>query len=226
MVTAEGETEREQMIVVRDDFWATTSNKQLNFVQHIHTILDTHGGAAVVLPDNVLFEGGAGKTIRRRLLQTCDVHTMLRLPTGIFYAGGVKANVLFFDKKPAAEAPWTRQLWIYDFRTDERFTMKTNPLRRPHLDDFVAAYRQGARHERMQSERFRRFSYDELIARDKVNLDITWLKDDSLEDPDSLPAPEVLIAEIQEEMAAILKQFGEIAVGLGVEPLEAEAVAE
>lgn len=226
VVTDDGDTEREQLTIVRDDFWATTSNKQLNFVQHIHTILDTHGRAAVVLPDNVLFEGGAGETVRRKLLQTCDLHTMLRLPTGIFYAGGVKANVLFFDKKPAAEAPWTRELWIYDFRTNEHFTMKTNPLRRPHLDDFVAAYRPGARHERVESERFRRYSYNELISRDKVNLDITWLKDDSLEDPDSLPAPEVLIAEIQEEMVAILKQFGEIAVGLGVEPLEADAVAE
>ncbi|MGY1827600.1 N-6 DNA methylase [Blastococcus sp. SYSU DS0541] len=226
VVTDEGGTGREQMTIVRDDFWATTSNKQLNFVQHIHTILDTHGRAAVVLPDNVLFEGGAGETIRRKLLQTCDLHTMLRLPTGIFYAGGVKANVLFFDKMPAAEAPWTRETWIYDFRTNQHFTMKTNPLRRGHLDDFVAAYRPGARYERVESERFRRFTYKELIARDKVNLDITWLKDDSLEDPDSLPAPDVLIAEIQEEMAAILKQFGEIAVGLGVEPLEPAEVAE
>jgi type I restriction enzyme M protein len=198
----------------------------LNFVQHVHTILDTNGRAAVVLPDNVLFEGGAGETIRRKLLQTCDVHTMLRLPTGIFYAGGVKANVLFFDKKPAAEAPWTRDLWIYDFRTNEHFTMKTNPLRRSHLADFVSAYRPGARHERVESERFHRFSYDELVAREKANLDIVWLEDDSLENPDTLPAPEVLIAEIQEEMAAILKQFGEIAAGLGVEPLEPADVAE
>jgi len=180
----------------------------------------------VVLPDNTLFEGGAGEAVRRKLLQTCDVHTMLRLPIGIFYAGGVKANVLFFGKKPAAEAPWTRELWLYDFRTNEHFTMKTNQLRREHLDDFVAAYRPGARHERVESERFRRFSYEELVARDKVNLDITWLKDDSLEDPDNLPAPEVLIAEIQEEMAAILKQFAEIAVGLDVDPLEAADVAQ
>ncbi len=134
--------------------------------------------------------------------------------------------MLFFEKKPAAEAPWTRDLWIFDFRTNQHFTMKTNPLRRAHLDEFVTAYCPGAREERVESERFRRFRYDELIARDKVNLDITWLKDHSLEDPDSLPAPEVLIAEIQEEMAAILKQFGEIAVGLGVEPVEADAVTE
>ena len=223
VVTAEGGTEREQMLVAREDFWADTSNKQLNFIQHIHTILITHGRAAVVLPDNVLFEGGAGETVRRRLLNTCDLHTMLRLPTGIFYAGGVKANVLFFDKKPAAEVPWTRELWIYDFRTNKHFTMKTNPLREEHLEEFVEAYRPGARNERVESERFRRFSYDELIARDKINLDITWLKDDSLEDPDSLPEPAVLIAEIHDEMKAIMRQFADIAAGLGV---DLEDVAE
>ena len=220
IVTEEGGTAREQMLVVRDDFWADTSNKQLNFIQHIHTILDTNGRAAVVLPDNVLFEGGAGETIRRRLLNTCDLHTMLRLPTGIFYAGGVKANVLFFDKKPAAETPWTRETWIYDFRTNKHFTMKTNPLREDHLAEFVEEYRAGARQDRVESERFRRFTYDELIARDKVNLDITWLKDDSLEDPDSLPEPAVLIAEIHEEMNAIVRQFADIAAGLGVDLAE------
>lgn len=224
VVTADGGTEREQMLVAREDFWADTSNKQLNFIQHIHTILDTHGRAAVVLPDNVLFEGGAGETIRRRLLNTCDLHTMLRLPTGIFYAGGVKANVLFFDKKPAAETPWTRELWIYDFRTNKHFTMKTNPLREEHLDEFVEAYRPGARSERVESERFRPFNYDELITRDKVNLDITWLKDDSLEDPDSLPEPAVLIAEIHDEMKAIMRQFTDIAAGLGVDLAEEVAV--
>ena len=217
VINEEGGTEREQMLVAREDFWADTSNKQLNFIQHIHTILDIHGRAAVVLPDNVLFEGGAGETIRRRLLNSCDVHTMLRLPTGIFYAGGVKANVLFFDKKPAAEAAWTRDLWIYDFRTNKHFTMKTKALREEHLDEFVTAYRPGARHERVESERFRKFSYDELIARDKVNLDIIWLKDDTLEDPDSLPEPAVLIAEIHDEMAAIMRQFADIAAGLGAE---------
>ena len=123
---------------------ATTSgppprNKQLNFVQHVKTLLKINGRAAVVVPDNVLFEGGAGETVRRKLLHECDVHTLLRLPTGIFYAQGVKANVLFFDRKPATETPWTRELWIYDLRTNQHFTLKTNPLRREHLDDFVAA---------------------------------------------------------------------------------------
>ncbi|CAN98679.1 probable type I restriction-modification system,M subunit [Sorangium cellulosum So ce56] len=110
VLTQEGDESREALTVMREDFWATTSNKQLNFVQHVKTILAIHGRAAVVVPDNVLFEGGAGETIRRKLLHDCDVHTLLRLPTGIFYAQGVKANVLFFDKKPASEKPWTRKL--------------------------------------------------------------------------------------------------------------------
>ena len=119
----------------RTDLWTETTNKQLNFVQHIYTLLRLNGRAAVVLPDNVLFESGAGETIRRKLLQQCDVHTLLRLPTGIFYAGGVKANVLFFDKKPPRPdgSPATRRLWVYDLRTGQHFTMKQNPLRREHL---------------------------------------------------------------------------------------------
>lgn len=217
VMAEDGTTERQQMTLVREDFWAETSNKQLNFIQHIHTLLETHGRAAVVLPDNVLFEVGAGEAIRRRLLDSCEVHTMLRLPTGIFYAGGVKANVLFFDKKPASQAAWTKDMWIYDFRTNQHFTMKTNPLREEHLDDFVQAFRPGARHERVESDRFRRFSYADLVARDKVNLDITWLKDDSLEDPDSLPEPGVLIAEIHEEMGALMRQFADMAADLGVD---------
>jgi type I restriction enzyme M protein len=214
LVTEEGDLEREQMVIVRDDFWTDTSNKQLNFLQHIHTILDTHGRAAVVVPDNVLFEGGSGEIVRRQLLQTCDVHTMLRLPTGIFYAGGVKANVLFFDKKPAAENPWTRSLWIYDFRTNQHFTMKTKPLTVEHLQDFITAFSAEDRSSRVESERFRCFSYEDLVSRDKLNLDITWLKDDSLEDPDALLPPDILIAEIQDELAAILADVGDLAVGL------------
>src|SRR5256714_11373142 len=112
VVTEEGESERQALTIVRDDFWATTSNKQLNFVQHVVSLLKMHGRAAVVVPDNVLFEGGAGETIRRKLLQSCDVHTLLRLPTGVFYAQGVKANVLFFDRKPPTESPWANSLWI------------------------------------------------------------------------------------------------------------------
>ena len=186
----------------------TTSNKQLNFVQHIKTILDINGRAAVVLPDNVLFEGGAGETLRKRLLREFDVHTLVRLPTGIFYAGGVKANVLFFDKRPAADHPWTEKLWVYDFRTNQHFTMKQNPLRRAHLDEFVEVYKPGRpRGEREESERFKAFAYDELIARDKANLDLIWLKDDSLEDAADLPAPEVLAREIMEELQVAIGEF-------------------
>lgn len=191
----------------REDFWATTSNKQFNFLQHIKTILKEDGRAAVVLPDNVLFERGAGETIRRQLLKQFDVHTLLRLPTGIFYAQGVKANVLFFDKRPARAEPWTQKLWIYDLRTDKRFTLKTNPLRDTDLQDFVDVYNPKNRYERVETERFRAFSYDELIEREHVNLDIFWLKDESLEDMADLPTPDVLVAEITENLEAALAQF-------------------
>ena len=130
MVGADGREVREDREIERQDFVVTTSNKQLNFLQHIMTILDINGRAAVVLPDNVLFEGGVGETLRRKLLADFDLHTMLRLPTGIFYAQGVKANVLFFDRKPALETPWTQKLWVYDLRTNQHFTLKQNPLRR------------------------------------------------------------------------------------------------
>ncbi len=182
IVGENGESRRDDLTVVRDDFWATTSNKQLNFVQHVKTLLKIEGRAAIVVPDNVLFEGGAGETVRRRLLHECDVHTLLRLPTGVFYAQGVKANVLFFDRKPASETPSTRALWVYDLRTNMHFTLKENPLRREHLDDFVACYHAENRGQRTETERFHRFTYDELIARDKVSLDLFWLRDESLED--------------------------------------------
>ena len=195
----------------RDDFWATTRNKQLNFVQHIAGLLRIDGTAAVVVPDNVLFEAGAGETIRRRLLHDCEVHTLLRLPTGIFYAQGVKANVLFFRRRPGAEQAWTRELWVYDLRTNKHFTRKQNPLRRADLDDFVACYRSVELHRREESERFKRFTYDELLARDKVSLDIFWLRDDSLTDTDDLPPPAVLAAEIAEDLQAALEEIQALA---------------
>jgi len=208
VVGADGRLARGEGEIERPDFVVTTANKQLNFVQHIATILDINGRAAVVVPDNVLFEGGVGETLRRRLLKDFDVHTLLRLPTGIFYAQGVKANVLFFDKKPASERPWTERLWVYDLRTNQHFTLKQNPLRREHLDEFVDCYLTGkARSERVESERFRPFTYDDLITRDKVNLDITWLRDESLEDLDNLPAPEVIAREIVEDLTAALAEF-------------------
>jgi type I restriction enzyme M protein len=215
VVNTEGKAEKETLTYERQDFWATTSNKQLNFVQHVKTLLKINGQAAIVVPDNVLFEGGAGETVRRKLLAECDVHTLLRLPTGIFYAQGVKANVLFFDRKPASETPWTQKLWIYDLRTNAHFTLKTNTLRYDDLLDFIECYAPENRHERKETERFRAFSYDELIARDKASLDIFWLKDDSLEDSENLPDPDVLAKDIIENLEAALEQFNSIATELG-----------
>ncbi len=214
IVNEAGETSKESLIINRDDFWASTSNKQLNFLQHIFTILKQHGRAAVVLPDNVLFEGGAGETVRRALLKQADVHTLLRLPTGIFYAQGVKANVLFFERKPAQERPWTQKLWIYDLRTNLHFTLKENTLKRSDLDDFVTCYNPKNRHQRKESERFKCFSYDDLVKRDKVNLDIFWLKDESLEESANLPSPGVIAQEITDDLEAAMEQFATIAEDL------------
>jgi type I restriction enzyme M protein len=214
VVNDEGETEREEQTYLRGDFWATTSNKQLNFLQHVHSLLAMNGTAAIVVPDNVLFEGGAGETVRRRLLDECDVHTLLRLPTGIFYAGGVKANVLFFDRKPASETPWTSTVWLYDLRTNQHFTLKQNQLHQEDLQDFVRSYNPDNRHERTETERFRPFTYEELTSRDKASLDITWLRDDSLEDTENLPAPEVIAQEIVDELQAALAEFAAVAESL------------
>ena len=205
---------RQDSMVVRPDFIASTSNKQLNFLQHIKVLLKAPGRAAVVLPDNVLFEGGAGEKIRANLLKTCNVHTLLRLPTGIFYAQGVKANVVFFDHKPASNEVQTKDLWIYDLRTNQNFTLRTNPLKSEHLDDFVCCYNSGDLNERKQTERFRKFNYDELLKRDKLNLDIFWLRDESLEDAEHLLPPYMLAKRIVEDLEAALEQFKKIAEDL------------
>jgi type I restriction enzyme M protein len=228
-INEEGETRRETQTIVRDDFWASTSNKQLNFVQHVKTLLHMHGRAAVVVPDNVLFEGGAGETVRRKLLHECDVHTLLRLPTGVFYAQGVKANVLFFDRKPASEIPWTEELWIYDLRTNKDFTLKQNPLSRADLDEFVACFHAENRHERAPTwsdmspdGRWRSFTYDEIAARDKANLDIFWLRDEALEDVANLPEPDVIAQEIIDDLESALEQFRGIEEGLSDSPSDRE----
>ena len=212
-----GEQEKEDLTYNRQDFWVTTSNKQLNFVQHIKSMLKTTGHAAVVLPDNVLFEGGAGETVRKKLLETTDLHTILRLPTGIFYANGVKANVLFFDGKPSSKDPWTKEVWVYDYRTNIHHTLKKNPLKLEDLKDFIACYNPANRFKRtaMYNEanpegRWRMFTYDEIIARDKTSLDITWLKDKSLADLDNLPDPDELALEIVENLEAGLESFRSI----------------
>jgi type I restriction enzyme M protein len=218
IVNDAGDLEKDDNAYERQDFWTATKNKQLNFVQHIKTLLKVNGRCAIVVPDNVLFEGGAGETVRRNLMKQCDVHTLLRLPTGIFYAGGVKANVLFLDAKPAQEKAWTKTLWVYDLRTNMHFTQKTNSLQRSDLDEFVALYRPGKRHLRKASwseenseGRWRSYEYDELMKRDKVNLDIFWLRDESLEDSDDLPAPDILAQEIADDLQTALEQFTAIA---------------
>lgn len=219
----EGEQEKEDLTYNRQDFWVTTSNKQLNFLQHIRTMLKTTGQAAVVLPDNVLFEGGAGETVRRRMLETTDLHTILRLPTGIFYAQGVKANVLFFDAKSASKEAWTKEVWIYDYRTNIHHTLKKNPLKLEDLRDFIDCYKAQERHKRKATfdeknpdGRWRRFSYDEIIARDKTSLDITWIKDQSLADLDNLPDPDTIAHEIVENLEAGLDSFRRVLTGLTV----------
>ena len=210
----EGEEDRDALTYERQDFWETTSNKQLNFLQHIVQMLKTTGKAAVVLPDNVLFEGGAGERIRRKLLETCDVHTILRLPTGIFYAQGVKANVVFFDKAPTDGRVHTQGVWFYDLRTNQHFTLKARPLKSEDLQDFITCYHPENRHQRIATERFRYFSYDELMARDKTSLDIFWLKDESLDSLEDLPPPDVLQQEIIEHLEAALAAFRDVAAAL------------
>ncbi len=210
----DGTAASESQTIVRQDFWATTSNKQLNFVQHIRSMLKIGGRAAVVVPDNVLFEGGAGETIRRRLLEDCNVHTLLRLPTGIFYAQGVKANVIFFEPKAAsAKTAATKEMWVYDLRTNKHFTLKTKPMTRADLDGFVEAYRPGKPlKQRQESEQFKKWSFDELSERDGFNLDV-WadVKDESLTDTENLPAPEVIAEEIVEHLSSALAQFESVA---------------
>jgi len=213
----EGEQETEDLVYNRQDFWATTSNKQLNFLQHIRTLLKEHGEAAVVLPDNVLFEGGAGEIIRKQMLQTTELHTILRLPTGIFYRPGVKANVLFFDNHPGSKHAWTKEVWFYDYRTNVHHTLKKKTMSFEDLQDFINCYNPGNRSKRKEiwSEenpegRWRKFTYDEIIARDKTNLDIFWLKDKSLADLDNLPDPDILANEIIENIEAGLESFKEV----------------
>ena len=221
--TDEGEQEKDDLTYNRQDFWATTSNKQLNFLQHIRSLLKTTGRAAVVLPDNVLFEGGAGETVRRKLMETTELHTILRLPTGIFYAHGVKANVLFFDNRAAAKGVATKEVWYYDYRTNIHHTLKRKPLKVEDLREFIDCYKPNNRPKRKEtwhakknpSGRWRKFTYAELTARDKTSLDLFWLKDDSLADLDSLPDPVDLAEEIIENIEAGLANFRTVATALG-----------
>ncbi|MDB2514624.1 type I restriction-modification system subunit M [Alphaproteobacteria bacterium] len=222
ITNSDGTQDTEDLTYNRQDFWTTTSNKQLNFVQHIKTMLKTNGAAAIVVPDNVLFEGGAGEIVRKQLLQTSDVHTILRLPTGIFYSAGVKANVVFLQNHEASADPWTKGIWYYDYRTNIHHTLKQKPMTRADLEEFVTCYNPDNRFERSETwhedtnpeGRWRKYSYEEIMARDKTSLDIFWLKDKSLTDLDALPSPDILAAEIVDNLQAALNSFNEVAESL------------
>jgi type I restriction enzyme M protein len=213
----QGEIVKEDLSYNRQDFWESTSNKQLNFLQHIKTQLKITGEAAVVLPDNVLFEGGAGEEVRKQLMKTTELHTILRLPTGIFYAQGVKANVLFFNNKPASKDAWTKDIWFYDYRTNVHHTPKKSPMRYEHLNEFIELYNGNNINKRIETwsedneeGRWRKYTYDDIITRDKTSLDIFWLKDKSLTDLDNLPDPDILANEIIENIESGLNAFKEI----------------
>lgn len=195
--------EKDDIGYARKDFWATTSNKQLNFVQHIYTMLKDGGRAAIVVPDNVLFEGGVGEKIRRELFARGDLHTLLRLPTGIWYSPGVKANVLFFDKAPSVR----KELWIYDLRTGMNFTLRQNPIASKDLQDFIKQYNPTNREKRKESERFKRYSYAEILTNNKANLDLVWLNDSTYNDPDTLPSHDVLAAEVIASLKEAVSEF-------------------
>jgi type I restriction enzyme M protein len=196
--------EKDSHYYYRGDFWTTTSNKQLSFLQHIVSMLDDSGVAAVVLPDNVLFEGGAGEVIRKELLKQVNLHTILRLPTGIFYANGVKANVLFFQKGSKTE-----EIWYYDYRTNINRTLKKKPLRFEDLEEFVSLYHASDREETWNESnpdgRWRRFAVDEIISREKINLDIFWLKDENYIDLNNLPEPDEIIDKIYQDLESVLR---------------------
>jgi type I restriction enzyme M protein len=200
-----GKKQTDRISYERPDFWATTSNKQLNFLQHVYSMLNETGRAAVVVPDNVLFEGGAGEKIRRALLQRCEVHTLLRLPTGIWYSPGVKANVIFFDKRPVSKGPATKDVWVYDLRSNQNFTLRQNPIGADDLMDFVRCYCADDSTRRKETDRFKRFKYSEIIARDKANLDIQWRQDKM--NVARVSSPQELMKKILEDLKEALREF-------------------
>lgn len=216
-ITKEKNLENQSGYIYREDFWTTTSNKQLCFIQHIINILETNGRAAIILPDNVLFEGGAGEIIRKRILEETNLHTILRLPTGIFYANGVKANVLFLDKKRYENKPNTKEVWIYDYRTNIHHTLKKHPLQYEDLIPFIECYHSKNRNTTQYTYneinlkgRFRRYSYEELVTKEKTSLDMTWLRDDNFIDLDSLPEPDILAQEVIDSLESAIASFKEV----------------
>lgn len=208
IIGQDGKKKTDKISYERPDFWATTSNKQLNFVQHVYSMLNGSGRAAVVVPDNVLFEGGAGEKIRRTLLQQCNVHTLLRLPTGIWYSPGVKANVIFFDKKPVSKTPATKEIWVYDLRSNQNFTLRQNPIDTENLTDFINCYRADDLNLRKETASFRRFSYSEIIARDKANLDITWQQETI--NATQGETPQAIMKKILKDLSDAMKEFAAV----------------
>jgi type I restriction enzyme M protein len=206
IVGNEGKTHTDRLSYKRSDFWVTTSNKQLNFIQHVYSMLKAGGRAAMVVPDNVLFESGAGERIRRNLLERCDVHTLLRLPTGIWYSTGVKANVLFFDKPEKGKKAGTRELWVYDLR-QRTYSLRSNPIRAADLEDFVQCYEAADRTRRRETPRFRKFTHDEVSRRDRANIDLRW--EESAADLDR-ETPQALMASIMIDLQDAMKEFASV----------------
>jgi type I restriction enzyme M protein len=205
VIGAGGRNQTDKISYRRPDFWATTSNKQLNFVQHVFSMLKENGRAAVVVPDNVLFEGGVGEKIRRSLLHQCNLHTLLRLPTGIWYSPGVKANVLFFEKKGRAKEPGTKEVWIYDLRSDRKFSLRQNPIESRDLADFIQRYCATDLTKRKETKNFRRFKYSEIVGRDRASLDIRW-ELDAIGGPDS-DTPQRLMSAILSDLEEAMREF-------------------
>lgn len=208
-ITESGKIIRRARVYERDDFWASTSDKQLNFLQHVYLMLKVNGRCAIVLPDSVLSDvNKAAKTIRRKLLQECDVHTLLRLPTGIFYAQQIKTNVLFFDKLPVNPGvPSTKKVWVYDLRTGKTFSQKENPMTSSDLEDFIKCYNVSNRNKRVSSKRFKAYSYNEIMKNEHVKLNLQWL--DQTNNSGNLPEPlEIAISirkNLEESCASIDK---------------------
>ncbi len=205
IIGADGRSQTDKLSYERPDFWVTTSNKQLNFVQHVYSMLTENGRAAVVVPDNVLFESGAGEKIRRILLERCDVHTLLRLPTGIWYSPGVRVNVLFFDKKPVTKTPATKEIWVYDLRSNRSFSLRQNPISTADLTDFIQCYNADDLAQRKETSHFRRFKYLEIIARDNANLDIQWHQETTPVIQNE--TPQTLMKEILKDLEEAMREF-------------------
>jgi type I restriction enzyme M protein len=205
IIGASGKSYTDKISYAREEFWATTSNKQLNFVQHVFSTLKETGRAAVVVPDNVSFEGGAGETVRRALLHQADVHTLLRLPIGIWYSPGVKANVLFFEKKRPTKVSSTKELWVYDLRSNQNFSLRQNPIRSEDLADFVRCYHADNRSRRKVTALFRRFTYAEIMARDRANLDIQWQQE--VVNSPLKETPQALMKEILKDLEEAMLEF-------------------